>query len=343
MKPPKKCMKIDQVLDSLFESESSDNNSDALSKSSSDSLEYFDAKEKSAKNCFRKSNSFQFDQKVGISKNPTIQNDQHDHLKQIEHLLEIKPIHAATSSKMDLSNSDDDDDDDDDDIPLGKLVCVKGALDKRNALLETTKAEQKHLIQIDEADDEKESDDDDDDEDDIPLFKLISRQDNSTSSSKNNLIKKIDGNETNEEAPLASFYKKKVFAEKTNIIATNSPSLTKKLRRLCKAKSTRNENNVRSSFLKGLYDFDCEDEDEDEVYSDLENVHANTNKLKSKIEDISLDVIDKNLKENSVPENAGLKSPVISMNSSEFFVLSLKNLKRKKSSKLLSNIASGFN
>ena len=97
----------------------------------------------------------------------------------------------------------------------------------------------------------------------------------------------------------------------------------------------RNENTVRSSFLKGLYDFDCEDEGEDEVYSDRENAHANTNRIKSKIEDISLDVIDKNLKENSVPENTGLKSPVISMSSSEFFVLSLKNLKRKKSSKLL--------
>ena len=337
MKPPKKCMKIDQVLNSLFESETSDSISeDALSKTCSDS-DSFEEK-KSSKRCFRKSNSFQFDKG-----NNLIKSTEHDQLKQIEDILKIKPI--DTNNLTDTIAVSTDDDDDDDDVPLGKLVCIKNSLvvkeNSKQSLFESNKTNKKQLAEIEEADNEEETDtdNDDDEEDDIPLFKLISTRKSPSNSYRNDKIKIKDSDETDEEVPLSNAYKKKVFAERTNIIRTNNPNISKKLRRLCKAKSMKNENANLPSFLKGLYDFDCiEDTISDEACSDIENLLKN--QKNSKVEDISLDVIDKtNIAMNAPEQMTVVKSPSIPLNPSEYFVLSLKNLKRKKSSKLLSNIS----
>ena len=329
MKPPKKCMKIDQVLNSLFESETSDSISDALSKTGSDS-DSFEEK-KSSKRCFRKSNSFQFDKG-----NNLIKSTENDQLKQIEDILKIKPI--DTYNLPDTIAVSTDDDDDDDDIPLGKLICNKNSPsvkeNKKQSPFESNITNKKQLAEIEEADNEEETDtdNDDDEEDDIPLFKLISTRKSPSNSYKNDKIKMKDSDETDKEVPSSNAYKKKVFAERTNIIRTN---ISKKLRRLCKAKSMKNENANRPCFLKGLYDFDCiEDTISDEACSDIENLLKNP-----KVEDISLDVINKTTIATNAPEQTTLKSPIIQLNPSEYFVLSLKNLKRKKSSKLLSNIS----
>jgi hypothetical protein len=335
MKPPKKCMKIDQVLNSLFESETSDSISDALSKTGSDS-DSFEEK-KSSKRCFRKSNSFQFDKG-----NNLIKSTEHDQLKQIEDILKIKPIES--NNLTDTIAVSTDDDDDDDEIPLGKLVCIKNSIvakeNKKQSPFKSNKTNKKQLSEIEEADNEEETDtdNDDDEEDDTPLFKLISTRKSSSNGYKNDKTKMKDSDETDEEVLSSDACKKKVFAERTNIIRINNPNISKKLRRLCKAKSMKNENSNHSSFLKGLYDFDCIEETmSDEASSDIENLLKN--QKNSKVEDISLDVIDKTTIATNSPEQTTLKSPIIPLNPSEYFVLSLKNLKRKKSSKLLSNIS----
>ena len=142
--------------------------------------------------------------------------------------------------------------------------------------------------------------------------------------------------ESDDDLPLSNLVQRKVLAEKINIIDYNTITKSRdkwtKLRRFGKTKSFK-KSGRSVSYLKGLYDFDSVDNgqmedtnvsdteiqmDEDLVYSDTEN-QADSGKT----------VIA-----NFAHEEDTLKSPIITLSSSANFFLSLKNLKRKKSSLL---------
>ena len=300
MKPPKKCMKMDQVLNALFDSEESD--LDASNSDSSDSSEPDSFQNKHPSKSTNDSDSLQ------ARKGASSSGSQH---RRIEDLLDIK----ATAHQSE--------EDDEDDIPLGKLVSVK-IRNGANILTETTNFVEHNnssLRSMEKRNHLKEEDNEDDDDDEIPLAKLVAMQ-------KNNAL---TSNKSTERHDFA-------FSAKKHL--GKAEAYVNKLRRLGKTKSMRSEDAIdRLYFLKGLFDFDSIDENRYASDSDCEPMDEaecseRENTFESK--DISFEFVDM-LSSQSLGQCMGLKSPIIKISTSSSFVLSIKNLKRKKSSKQLSN------
>jgi hypothetical protein len=167
----------------------------------------------------------------------------------------------------------------------------------------------------------QDGDNDYDDDDDIPLYKLI-RHVNKKASHKENVLEVEKQQPTDDNAdddddddiPISKLLSMQKGDD------TNKPS--NKLTRVGESKSMEQHehHNNSVSFLKGLYDFDEGFCKETVIYGE------------SNFEDLDqFDVRDQS------SYFVGLKSPIIQIAAANSFVLSIKNLKRKKS-KLISRI-----
>ena len=171
----------------------------------------------------------------------------------------------------------------------------------------------KHLVS--NSLDSSTSDDEDDDDDDIPLALLINKNVNksinNTKSNETGIEGDVeDGNDEDsddeDDIPLARLLAKNL--QNSSNKSNNNPNKTK-------------SKNNKKSLLKGIFDFiDSESEDDQE---------KNFNDSMSDKEN------DLNVNKSSRKSNSPLMSPVILFDNSNRFILSIKNLKRKKSSGLM--------
>ena len=229
--------------------------------------------------------------------------------------MKVEQVIDVLLNSQDESFSDDEDSNSKSPIKLPKTP-IKSQIEKKSPPIKESITQKETITAKQITNDSSDStDDEDDDDDDIPLALLVKMNGNkSINNTKNNETgiegdvedgNDEDSDESNDEddIPLARLVAKK-FETKPN-------------------SSNKNKNN-KKSLLKGIFDFiDSESEEE------RENTKPNFNDRMSDKENSS------NANKANRKSNSPLKSPVILFDNSNRFILSIKNLKRKKSSGLM--------
>ena len=226
--------------------------------------------------------------------------------------MKVEQVIDVLLNSQDESFSDDEDSNSKSPIKLAKTP-IKSQIMKKSPPIQEGITQKETIAVKQIASNTSNSSDDEDDDDDIPLALLVKM--NGKKSINNTKINETgiegdveDGNDEDsdesddeDDIPLARLVAKKIETKPN--------------------RSNKNKNN-KKSLLKGIFDFiDSESEEEREItkpnfndsMSDKEN-SSNANKANHK---------------------SPLKSPVILFDNSNRFILSIKNLKRKKSSGLM--------
>jgi len=199
---------------------------------------------------------------------------------------------------------------------------------KKDEKEETNKDNKKKIDLLSTSD----SSDDSDDSDDLPLGKLILKKGLNTSKPLNNSSSHI-------------ITKPSATIQNSTTISFKSSSKTKTKKSIFKRRSSMKKEQQISCMLKGIYDFNDEliqmskkpNDEVSFVYSDLEDepslnwdsVDQTTNEISAYLDS---DSESENNKENLNSIYNSLNcSPAIALEKSDKYILSLKNLKRKKS------------
>lgn len=278
MKPPKKYLKLDQIINDII-------NSNDESCESDDSSE-LEEQQKVNKNL------------PTLSLNAKLITPVTDEISSIDSSTLTLP-NAKSKQSKDPKRASSSSNDSEENIPLSKLKGKPSNYNKRVSSSSNDSEENLPLSKLKERHESKKVSSSSDDED-IPLSKLLAKKD----------FKKLEEDKVKRVVPLQTI-------------------------RLIKQSSIRKEkSHIEINFLKGIFNFDSLNDET--IGLDDPNISLVYSDCDSNESDISYsdEYEEENDKENMFPmktssKNKRCKSPILILENSNKFILSIKNLKRK--------------